>query len=231
MLHLDNMLAWVDDLETDRLFAVAPEGTWMVDADRRGPAQIRFQLDGLTHENEESLRAQIQQVDRSSREAHRLANILGDQVLPIGEAFTQEAAEVAIDMLTVGDISLLAQEILDENGYRRFARVGDYEILRKQTETGRYEINLDPCSVILTFTPKGRRSAQVLLSLRFSTGEDAEHANMHFWPEQVEQNFHTLAVQAAMVVTDLFVAEGRDVQRSARSLRSSSPMVEMKLAA
>jgi hypothetical protein len=170
-------------------------------------------------------------VEPHSRQYFRLADILETRVASLGETTTREDAEVAIDMLHAGDTALTVDEVLAENGYRLSRRVKDRTFYHRDYENGRFTILVTDLFVCLSFTAPESRSSKVLLVLNRSSSPHPAIVDQLFWPQQVEQNFHTLAVQAAMVVTDLFVAEGRDVQKPARSSRRNTQVGELKLAA
>lgn len=131
-------------------------------------------------------------------------------------------------MLHAGDTALTMDEVLAQNGYRLSRRIKDRAFYHRDYENGRFTILVTDLFVSLSFNAVGSRTSKFLLVLHRSSSFHPAIVDQLIWPERVEQNFFSLAVQAAMVVTDLFVAEGRDLEKPARRKPASS---ELRLAA
>jgi len=204
-------LQWKADEFTGDLIASDTEGNWEIGLVFMTSCPIRFRLTGWDHGRDGNLAEAYENADLHSMERHRLANHLGYPAHCQATAKTRDDAIIAIEALRAGNPDLKGVDVLLNSGFRAaplpayFANKSA-RVLSRKSPTGKFTIEMVDDVIRLEHDRRGN-STTLLRFLR--NGPTINSPKTHFWPEQVELNFETLAVQAAIKVADAFIASGR----------------------
>jgi len=204
-------LQWKADEFTGDLIASDTEGNWEIGPVFMTSCPIRFRLTGWDHDRDGNLAEAYENADIHSVERHRLANLLGYPAHSQATAKTQDDAVIAIEALRSGDPDLKGVEFLLNSGFRAaplpayFANKSA-RVLSRKSQTGKFTIEMVDDVIRLEHDRRGNSTTL----LRFlKNGPTINSSKTHFWPDHIELNFETLAVQAAIKVADAFIASGR----------------------